>query len=122
MHEQNAIEVEMKLEVRSSRDVIIRTHDLEQAQKFYASVLGFSVEHHSDTLKGFETGAFYLYLEQGKDHGPVFDFLVADVQAAKTRLIAAGCVLIEEDASVPRCYVRDPYGIVFNIGLQSSGK
>jgi catechol 2,3-dioxygenase-like lactoylglutathione lyase family enzyme len=112
----------MEREIRSSRDVIIRTRDLERAQQFYASVLGFSVEQHSDTLKGFETGAFYLYLEKGKDHGPVFDFLVADVQAAKAKLIAAGCTLIEEDASVPRCYVRDPYGIVFNIGLESSGK
>lgn len=112
----------MKPEFRSSRDVIVRTRNLEQAQKFYSTVLGFIVEEHSDTLKGFETGAFYLYLEKGKDHGPVFDFLVADVQAAKAKLIAAGCTLIEEDASVPRCYVRDPYGIVFNIGLQSSGK
>jgi hypothetical protein len=28
----------------------------------------------------------------------------------------AGCTLIEEDASVPRCYVRDPFGVVLNIG------
>jgi hypothetical protein len=65
---------------------------------------------------GFETGSFCLYVEKGKAHGPVFEFLVPDVEEAKRRLVAAGCTVQEEDASIPRCYIRDPYGIVFNIG------
>jgi hypothetical protein len=68
---------------------------------------------------GFETGAFCLYVEKGESHGPVFEFLVPDVQALKQRLVADGCVVLEEDASVPRCYIRDPYGLVFNIGPAS---
>jgi len=65
---------------------------------------------------GFETGAFCLYVEQGREHGPVFEFLVPDVEAAKRRLVDAGCLVVEEDAAIPRCYMRDPYGVVFNIG------
>jgi predicted enzyme related to lactoylglutathione lyase len=67
-------------------------------------------------IVGFETGSFRLYVEKGSPHGPVFDFLVADVEAMKARLLAAGCTLIEEDRSIPRCYVRDPHGVIFNIG------
>ncbi|MFC5741161.1 VOC family protein [Dyella tabacisoli] len=100
----------------SSRDVIIRTEDWAGATTFYGSVLGLPVASRSDALIGFETGAFRLYVEKGKAHGPVFEYLVPDVQAAKQRLIAAGCIVVEEDASMPRCYIRDPYGIVFNIG------
>ena len=100
---------------RSSRDVIIRTDYWVEATEFYGSVLGLSVTHQSETIKGFETGVFCLYVEQGKEHGAVFDFLVNDVQAAKRRLVAAGCTVLEEDASIPRCYIRDPYGFVFNI-------
>jgi predicted enzyme related to lactoylglutathione lyase len=66
-------------------------------------------------MLGFETGAFCLYVERGTGHGPVFEFLVPDVHAAKARLTAAGCTVEEENASVPRCYIRDPYGVVFNI-------
>ena len=106
----------MKSAFRSSRDIIIRTEDWAQAKAFYGSVLGFPVTSDNATMAGFETGSLCLYVEKGRDHGPVFDFLVADVQAAKHKLIAAGCTLVEEDASVPRCYVRDPYGVVFNIG------
>jgi hypothetical protein len=67
-------------------------------------------------MLGFETGAFCLYVEKGTGHGPVFEFLVPDVEVAKTRLTAAGCTIEEEDAVLPRCYIRDPYGVVFNIG------
>ena len=65
---------------------------------------------------GFETGSFCLYVEKGTQHGPVFDFLVADVQAEKHRLVAAGCVVLEESTAIPRCYLRDPHGVVFNLG------
>ena len=106
----------MENKFRSSRDVIIRTDAWAKATKFYGSVLGLPVTHRSKTLVGFETGAFCLYVEKGKEHGPVFEFLVPDIQAAKRRLVAAGCTVLEEDASIPRSYIRAPYGVVFNIG------
>lgn len=102
--------------LKSSRDVIIRTESLAEAERFYCEVLGLAVSSRAADLVGFETGSFRLYVEKGPKHGPVFEFLVDDVEATKTRLIAAGCTLIEEDRSIPRCYLRDPYGLTFNIG------
>jgi uncharacterized protein YndB with AHSA1/START domain/predicted enzyme related to lactoylglutathione lyase len=100
----------------SSRDVIIRTSDWQRAIAFYGSVLGLPVVHRDEDLIGFEAGSFCLYLEPGSEHGPVFEFLVSDLQAARIRLLAAGCTVLEEDAALPRCYIRDPFGMVFNIG------
>ena len=101
---------------RSSRDVILRTQSWAQAHEFYESVLGFKVTHETDAILRVETGAIRLFIEKGEPHGPVFDFLVRDVQAAKNALVAAGCLLVEEDSSVPRCYLQDPFGLVFNVG------
>jgi catechol 2,3-dioxygenase-like lactoylglutathione lyase family enzyme len=101
---------------RASRDVIIRTPDVHAATRFYESVLGLKVARSSESLVGFEAGAFRLYVEHGPAHGPVFDFLVPDLNAAKSALLSAGCTVVEENPSVPRCYIRDPYGLVFNIG------
>jgi len=112
----------VKSKFRSSRDVIIRTQDLAGAAKFYGSVLGLPVTRLSETLIGLETGAFCLYVEKGKKHGSVFEFLVPDLRAAKRRLIAAGCAVLEEDPSIPRCYIRDPYGLGFNIGQAQDEK
>ena len=112
----------MLTEFKASRDIIIRTENWAEALQFYRSVLSLPMMEQGDTIVGFETGSFCLYVEQGKEHGPVFEFLVPDVQAAKRKLVAAGCSVIEEDPGVPRCYIRDPYGMVFNVGQASHEK
>jgi catechol 2,3-dioxygenase-like lactoylglutathione lyase family enzyme len=104
----------------ASRDVIIRTPDFDQAIKFYQHVLGLPVAYESPALYGFEAGSFRLYVERGSGHGPVFEFLVDGVEEAKQTLLAAGCTVVEEDRSVPRCYMRDPQGLVFNIAQRSA--
>jgi catechol 2,3-dioxygenase-like lactoylglutathione lyase family enzyme len=110
----------MTREFRSTRDVIVRSAAWEHASEFYGSVLSLPVAYRSQDLVGFETGSFLLYLERSKSpgsgHGPVFEFLAPDLAAARQRLLAAGCVIEEENPSLPRCYIRDPFGLVFNIG------
>jgi catechol 2,3-dioxygenase-like lactoylglutathione lyase family enzyme len=110
----------MTAEFRSTRDVIIRSSDWDRALEFYGSVLSLPVVYRSENLVGFETGSFLLYVERcaGPDdgHGPVFEFLAPDLAAARQRLLAAGCSIEEENSAVPRCYIRDPFGLVFNIG------
>ena len=100
---------------QASRDVIIRTGNLEQATQFYAGVLHLPVIDRSASMNCLDAGAFRLYIEQGPNHGPVFDFLVPDLEVAKQSLLNAGCVVVEDDPSIPRCYIADPYGVMFNI-------
>jgi catechol 2,3-dioxygenase-like lactoylglutathione lyase family enzyme len=102
--------------LKASSDVIIRTKKWPEALKFYETVLGFPVVHRSETMVGFDAGSFCLYVEKGEEHGPVFELLTSDLQAAKKRLTAAGCVVVEENPAVPRCYLKDPFGFVFNVG------
>jgi predicted enzyme related to lactoylglutathione lyase len=102
---------------RSSRDVIIRTDKWSQVKQFYGSVLGLPIVMNEAGMVGYETGSFALYIEKGKEHGPVFEFLVPDLEAAKRQLLEAGCTIVEEDPAVPRCYIEDPFGLVFNVGL-----
>jgi len=102
--------------VRSSRDVIVRTPDVKAAAEFYGKVLGLAVTQRIGDIVGFETGALQLFVEQGDPLPAVLDFLVKDVQATKAALVAAGCTIIEENPDIPRCYVRDPFGLLFNLG------
>ena len=107
---------------KASRDIIVRTENWSEALNFYEKVLGFPITERAKTIVGFETGAFCLYVERGKEHGPVFDFLVPDIQEAKRQLVAAGCTIIEENPAVPRCYIKDPCGLVFNVEQSSAEK
>lgn len=101
--------------MKSNRDVIIRTSDVAAAKAFYHGVLGFPLTIDTEGLVGIETGAFTLYVEPGIDLAAVFEFDVEDVAATKERLLAAGCEVIEEDPDLPRCYLRDRFGLLFNI-------
>ena len=101
----------------STHDIIIHTGEFEEAVRFYEKVLALPVTMKSGKLVGFETGSFQLFVD-GRDSlrmGPVFEFCVADVDKAKQALLAAGCAVVAEDASVPRCYIKDPHGLVFNL-------
>jgi catechol 2,3-dioxygenase-like lactoylglutathione lyase family enzyme len=105
---------------RSSRDIIVRSPDLGKAQRFYREILGFETTLEKDDLLGFETGSFQLFVERGTPaHAAVFELFVDDVEAAKKRLLAEGCTVVEEDPTFPRCYVRDPFGFVFNVARRS---
>jgi len=105
----------MNIEAKSSRDVLIQCNDMNGAVSFYEKVLGLRVTSRSDTMVGLETGSFCLYVEKGPSYGPVFEFYVSDLATAKEKLVAAGCRVENEDPSVPRCYVRDPFGLIFNL-------
>jgi hypothetical protein len=37
------------------------------------------------------------------------------VEEAKRRLVANGCVVVKDEPDFPRCYVRDPYGLIYNL-------
>jgi catechol 2,3-dioxygenase-like lactoylglutathione lyase family enzyme len=101
---------------QSSRDVILRTKKMGDAAQFYERTLGMKPTLRQEGMVGFETGAFQLFVEDGSPaHGPVFDMLVPNLKAAKDTLLAAGCTIVEEDPAVPRCYIQDPFGLVFNI-------
>jgi catechol 2,3-dioxygenase-like lactoylglutathione lyase family enzyme len=102
-------------QIRSSRDVIIKTPDLAAARAFYGGVMGLTVFMDEPAMIGLETGALRLFVERAPSSGPVLDFLVDDIEAAKARLVGAGCHVVEEDSSIPRCYLRDPFGLTFNI-------
>jgi predicted enzyme related to lactoylglutathione lyase len=101
--------------MNSTRDIIIKTEHLESAKDFYGNVLGFSPIKMDVPMLGFETGALRLFVESGVPSGPVFEFEVNDIDEAKARLLQNGCTVVEENPSVPRVYIRDPYGLVFNI-------
>ena len=102
--------------IRSTRDLLLQIDDLKAATAFYEEVLGLTVFMRSPQITGLEAGAFRLFLEEGAPLGPIPEFLVPDVATLRDRLVAAGCTVVEEDPAIPRCYIRDPFGLVFNLG------
>lgn len=101
--------------MKTTGDVIFRVPDLRAVKEYYAGRLGLPVVLESDAMVGFDSGDLTLYFERGEPNGPVFEFTVDDVRRAKDELMQDGCELVEENPAVPRVYLRDRFGLVFNI-------
>lgn len=101
--------------MKLTNEIIFRAPDLDRVRSYYEGVLGFPVVLEKDGMIGFDSGALNFYFERGEPNGAVFEFAVDDLQRAKSALTAAGCAIVEEDPTVPRIYLRDPFGVVFNI-------
>jgi len=108
--------------MKSSRDVLIQTTKMDAAAIFYEKILGFQVFERSEQLIGFETGSFRFFIDKGNSYGPVFEFYVPDLKQAKKTLVENGCRIEVEDPKIPRCYVRDPFGLIFNLAEKKSSK
>jgi catechol 2,3-dioxygenase-like lactoylglutathione lyase family enzyme len=103
------------MNLKTTNEAILRSGDLDAVKAYYSGHLGFKIVLESDSMIGFDTGAFNVYFERGEPNGAVFEFLVEDLSRTKNDLIAAGCLLLEENPAVPRIYFRDPFGLAFNI-------
>ena len=108
--------------MKSSRDVLIQTDKMDAAAIFYEKVLGFKVIERSEQLIGFETGSFRLFIDKGESYGPVFEFYIPNLEQAKRTLVENGCRIEVEDPKVPCCYLRDPFGLIFNLAEKKNSK
>ncbi|HZD33049.1 MAG TPA: VOC family protein [Candidatus Angelobacter sp.] len=96
-------------------DILIQSADPKAAAAFYVDVLGFTVDDPNPNMIGLHGANINLYIEPGPALGPVLEVTVGDVEAAKARLLAKGCVIVKDQPHFPRCYVKDPFGLIYNL-------
>jgi hypothetical protein len=56
-----------------------------------------------------------LFIERGPALGPVLEVTVESVEEAKVRLVKNGCVIVKDEPDFPRCYIQDPFGLIYNL-------
>ena len=96
-------------------DILIQADDPQKAAAFYISELGFAITDDTPGIIGLRGPHINLFIERGPKMGPVLEVVVENVAAAKRRLTESGCVVIKDEPEFPRCYVRDPFGLTFNL-------
>jgi catechol 2,3-dioxygenase-like lactoylglutathione lyase family enzyme len=98
-----------------TRDIIIRTEDPHAAAAFYVEELGFKVTDENPDLVSLLGDGINFFIERGPGHGPVLEVHVPDVERARSALVKRGCKVVLDEPKFPRCYVRDPHGVVYNL-------
>ena len=96
-------------------DILIQAPDPKSAAAFYVEQLGFTITGDSPQLIELRGPHVNLYIEPGPALGPVLEVTVADVAEARQRLVANGCEVVKDEPEFPRCYVKDPFGLIYNL-------
>jgi len=102
-----------------SSDILIQAPDPKSAAAFYVDSLGFEVTGEEANMVCLKGRNINLFIEQGPLLGPVLEVTVDSVEAAKRRLLAKGCTVVKDEPDFPRCYVRDGYGLTYNLTSQA---
>jgi predicted enzyme related to lactoylglutathione lyase len=95
-------------------DILIQAPDPAKAAAFYVQQLGFEITG-EEPMISLHGKRINLFIERGPALGPVLEVTVADVAEARARLVAQGCQVVKDEPEFPRCYVLDPYGLIYNL-------
>lgn len=104
---------------RFTSDILIQVEDPSEAAKFYVQELGFKVTGASPMMVSIHGDNINFFIEQGPPLGPVLEITVADVATVRAKLVQKGCTVIKDEPKVPRCYLRDRFGLIYNLTMSS---
>jgi catechol 2,3-dioxygenase-like lactoylglutathione lyase family enzyme len=96
-------------------DILIQAKDPIKAAKFYVKELGFEITDKNPKMVGLHGPHINLFIEPGPPLGPVLEVTVKSVKKAKANLKKKGCRVVKDEPDFPRCYVKDPYGLIYNL-------
>ena len=100
---------------RFGTDILIQSPDPKNAALFYVKQLGFEITDETPDMSSIHGAHINLFIERGPALGPVLEVTVDDVGEAKLRLVKNGCVIVKDEPDFPRCYVQDPFGLIYNL-------
>jgi predicted enzyme related to lactoylglutathione lyase len=96
-------------------DILIQAPDPAAAASFYIEQLGFAITDENPLMIGLHGKNINLFIEPGPALGPILEVTVKDVAEATRRLVEHGCVVVKHEPEWPRTYIRDPYGLIYNL-------
>jgi catechol 2,3-dioxygenase-like lactoylglutathione lyase family enzyme len=98
-------------------DILIQAEDPKTAAAFYVAQLGFEITDETPNMIGLHGNHINLFIERGPALGPVLEVTVGNVADAKLRLVKNGCEIVKDEPDFPRCYVKDPFGLIYNLTI-----
>lgn len=97
------------------KDILIQAKHPEEASRFYVKHPGFEITDSNPNMMGLHGRNINLFIEPGPALGPVLEVTVPNIAEAKLRLTKSGCEVVKDEPHFPRCYIRDRFGLIYNL-------
>ncbi|OGC91898.1 MAG: hypothetical protein A2142_01570 [candidate division Zixibacteria bacterium RBG_16_48_11] len=98
-----------------SRCLCLQRPQRDKIVEFYQKVMGLELAKQEYDNIELKADPFRIFFDQGAVMGPIMEFYVPDLEKAKTELLAAGCQVLRWEGKGGCCYMKDPFGFVFNL-------
>ena len=113
----------MKAPFRKGNHAAVLAPDLKAARDFYENVMELELVNSTDEQLVFKTGDSLFYVIHDPDRsGTVLEFCVDDLDAATDKLVSKGCRVIKWEGKGKDCYIKDPFGMIFNLWAENTEK
>ena len=104
------------MKFKMSPNIAVRTERFSDAISFYSDVLGFGNRSNDPALGDHDADPLNLYvIEDNEISGLVLELFVEDLDSAREKLLANGCEVIRWRGKGQDCYMKDPFGVIFNL-------
>jgi catechol 2,3-dioxygenase-like lactoylglutathione lyase family enzyme len=107
------------MKFRMSPNIAVRTERFADAMTFYSRVLGFPNRSDDPALGEHDAEPLNLFvIEDDEVSSLVMELFVEDLEAAREELLANGCEVVRWRGKGQDCYIRDPFGVIYNLWEQ----
>ena len=113
----------MKAPFRKSNHAAVLARDLTAAKDYYETVMELELFDSTEQQLVFKTGdSFFYVIHDPECFGTVLEFCVDDLDASRDRLVSKGCRVIKWEGKGKDCYLKDPFGMIFNLWEENTEK
>lgn len=99
------------------KDILLQAPNPQAAAAFYVEQLGFKITGVEANMISLHGQQINLFIEEGPALGPVLEVTVPNIEKARQQLLENGCEVVKDEPEFPRCYVKDPFGLIYNLTL-----
>jgi hypothetical protein len=104
------------MQFKMSPNIAVRTKRFSDAVSFYSEVLGFVNRSNDPDLGDHDANPLNLFvIEDDEISGPVLELFIEDLESAREELMVNGCEVIRWRGKGQDCYIKDPFGVIFNL-------
>lgn len=104
------------MKYKMSPNVAVRTDRFEEALEFYSNVFGFNNRSDVPDLGDFDASPLRMFVIEDKElKGLIHELFVEDLEVAREELVKAGCKVLRWHGKGQDCYIRDPFGVIYNL-------
>ena len=104
------------MKIQMSPNIAVRTERYQEAIDFYSRVFGFQNRSDNPQLGDFDANPLNMFvIEDHELEGVIHELFVEDLEKAREELVKNGCQVIRWRGKGQDCYIRDPFGVIYNL-------